>query len=525
MTAGTFDYIVVGAGSAGCVLAARLTESPEVSVLVLEAGGSDKAMNVTVPAAFAKLFKTERDWDYSTDPEPHVDGRSLYMPRGKMLGGSSSINAMIYIRGHREDYDGWSRNGATGWSYGDVLPYFLKSENNERGRTEYHAVGGPLEVADPRSPNQLTERWVNGGVEVGLTTNADFNGAQQDGVGIYQLTQKRGRRWSAADAFLKPVMKRPNLTVRTGARVHRVVTENGRAAGVEFRDATGLRFVRADREVVLSGGAINSPQLLMLSGIGPVEHLREMGITPVVDNENVGSHLQDHPVALMAWASTAKGSLFEAEKPASLARYLTARRGLLTSNVGEGGAFIRTRADLPAPDIQFHFAPGYFQNHGFDTHDGPAISIGPTLVAPQSRGRVRLRSADPDAAPSIVGDFLADREDVDALVAGIEMAREIAASSSFRDILTRELRPGPDVKTRAEIEASLRSSMELLYHPTCTARMGEPGAAVVDPELRVYGIDGLRVVDASVMPTVVRGNTNAPTIMIAEKAADLIRSA
>lgn len=517
-----FDYVIVGAGSAGCVLANRLTERPDVSVLLIEAGGSDRAMNVRIPAAFSKLFKTKRDWDYGTEPEPHLAGRSLYIPRGKMLGGSSSMNAMIYIRGNRADYDGWAAHGAEGWGYADVLPYFKRAENNERGEDAFHGVGGPLNVADQRHPNPLTERFVAAGEELGLGHSDDFNAARQEGVGLFQVTQKRGRRWSAANGYLRPAMRRPNLTVKTDALVRRVVIERERAVAVEYDRGDETVIARARGEVILSGGAINTPQLLMLSGIGAPDHLREFGIRVVADNANVGAHLQDHPVALMSWATTAKGTLAEAEKPVSLARYLLTSGGLLSSNVGEAGGFVHTRAGLSAPDLQFHFAPSYFQDHGFETHDGPAFSIGPTLVAPQSRGSVRLASADPAAHPRVLGNFLGEREDVDALLRGVEIAREMTATAAFGELTGAPLQPGPEVASRAETEQWLRRRAGLIYHPSCTARMGSPEDSVVDESLRVHGVDGLRVVDTSVMPTVTRGNTNAPTVMIAEKAADLI---
>jgi choline dehydrogenase len=518
-----FDYVLVGAGSAGCVLANRLSADPDVTVLLIEAGGSDRAMNVRIPAAFSKLFRTERDWNYDSEPEPHLGGRSLYIPRGKMLGGSSSMNAMIYVRGNRADYDGWAAQGAKGWGYEDVLPYFRRAENNERGVDAFHGVGGPLNVADPSFPNPLTEKFLDGGAEVGIPRNPDFNAAVQDGMGLFQLTQKKGRRWSAANGYLRPVLRRPNLTVRTEALVRRVVLTSGRATAVEYDRGGETILARARREVILCAGAINSPQLLMLSGVGAADHLRGHGIEVAVDNPNVGAHLQDHPFVLMSWETSAKGTLAEAEKPLSLARYLLTSGGLLSSNVGEGGGFFRSSADLAAPDLQFHFAPAFFQEHGFATHAGPALSIGPTLVAPQSRGTVALRSADPGAAPRITTNILGERADVDALMAGVQTALDITRTSVFAEFVGTPLRPGPEVTDRAALEAWARRTVELVYHPSCTARIGDPTEAVVDPELRVHGVAGLRVVDTSVMPTVTRGNTNAPTIMIAEKAADLIR--
>ncbi len=516
------DYVIVGGGSAGCVLANRLSADPDRRVLLLEAGGSSQHLNVRIPAAFYKLFRTSRDWEYTTDAEPHLDGRSLYIPRGKMLGGSSAMNAMIYIRGHRHDYDGWASHGAAGWSADDVLPYFKRSEDNERGADTYHGTGGPLRVSDARSLNPLTERWVEAGKDAGLPYNPDFNAATQDGVGLYQLTQQRGRRWSVANAFLDPARRRRNLTVRSGAHVTHVTIARGRATGVEYTHRGRRHRVQAEGEVIVAAGAINTPQLLMLSGVGPADHLRGFDIEPIVDNPNVGSHLMDHPVTVLTWKTSARQTLDDAETTKELLRWLTSRRGLLTSNVAEGGGFVRTSTGLDAPDMQFHFAPGYFQNHGFTTYDGRGFTIAPTLVAPVNRGTLRLRSADPAVKPQILGQFMAARADVDAMVAGIDMAREIARSRPLAEVALEELHPGPDVSTREDLEGWIRAATELLYHPSCTARMGSPSDSVVSPELRVHGVERLRVADASVMPTVVRGNTNAPTIMIAEKAAEMI---
>lgn len=521
----SFDYIIVGAGAAGAVLADRLSVDPYNRVLVLEAGGSEKHLNVDTPAAFAKLFQTERDWNYFTQPEPDADDRQLYLPRGKMLGGSTSMNAMIYIRGNRLDYDSWAARGCEGWSYEDVLSYFKKAEHNERGADAYHGVDGPLNVADQRSINELSLAFVEAGVDIGHARNGDFNGADQSGFGPYQVTQKNGARWSTAKAYLRPAMGRSNLTVETGALAHKVIFESGRAVGVEYQQSGKIKVASAEAEVILSGGAYNSPQLLQLSGIGPADHLAEFAIEVVVDNSNVGAHLQDHPVLMNAFHVSQQVSLAHAEKPARLVEYLLFKKGMLSSNVGEAGGFVKTRGGLDAPDIQFHFAPGYFNRHGFEKYEADAMSIGPTLVAPKSRGHVRLRSADPEVHPDILNRALSHPDDMASMVDGFKMAREIAHSRAFDEYRGVELHPGEEAKTDDQIVAYLRSKAELLYHPTCTARMGPDASdSVVDPQLRVFGVDSLRVVDASVMPTVVRGNTNAPTIMIAEKAADMILS-
>ena len=519
-----YDYVIVGSGSAGCVLAARLTEDPDVTVCLLEAGGSDRNLNVKIPAAFAKLFKTDRDWGYFSDPEPGLMGRRLYMPRGKMIGGSSSMNAMLYVRGNRADYDGWAKDGAVGWSYDEVLPYFKKSENFTRGADDYRGVGGPLAVTDHRSRTAITEVMVIAAQQAGFAFNPDYNGATQEGVGYLQVNQKGGQRWSAADAWLRPAKSRKNLTIKTGAQALKVVVENQRAIGVSIATDGGAQIVRARNEVILSAGSIGTPQLLMLSGIGAADHLGALDIDVIVDNPNVGQHLQDHPFYLLNWETTAKGTLAEAEKPKQLLNYFLRGRGLLTSTVAEGTAFFPSHAGLEAPDMQLHFGAAYFHNHGFDTYDKPAFAIAPTLVAPQSRGRVRLRTANPLEAPSIVGNHLTEQADVDAMIVGVERARDIAAQAALRPFTGKEIHPGASVAGAAAVEADLRRDTELIYHPTSTARIGSEDTGVVDADLRVHGVGGLRVVDASVFPSIPRGNTNAATYMVAEKAADMLRA-
>jgi choline dehydrogenase-like flavoprotein len=520
-----FDYVIVGSGSAGCVLAARLSEDPSVSVCLLEAGGSDFSLQVKIPAAFNKLFRGPRDWAYYSDPEPGLEGRRLFMPRGKMIGGSSSMNAMLFVRGNRADFDGWAKDGAPGWSYADVLPYFKKMEDFSRGADDFRGVGGPLPVTDHRSRTGMTESILAAAQQAGLAFNPDYNAEHQEGVSYLQVNQRAGRRWSAVDAWLRPVLSRKNLTVRTRALALKVQTEAGRAVGVTVSVDGAQETIRARREVILSAGAINTPQLLMLSGIGPAEHLREHGVEVLVDNPNVGEHYQDHPFFLLNYETTARGTLAEAEHPLQLLQYFVRGRGLLTSTVAEGTAFFRSNGDLDAPDMQLHFGAAYFHNHGFDSHDKPAFCLAPTLVAPQSRGRLRLRSADPTEHPGIVGNHLTEQADVDAMIAGVELVRSLVSRPALGALKGRELTPGSSAWGRAELVRALRRETELIYHPTSTARMGSEDTAVVDPELRVHGVSGLRVVDASVFPTVTRGNTNAPVYMVAERAADLIRAA
>src|SRR5690348_2278197 len=434
-----YDYIIVGAGSAGCVLANRLSEDPNIKVLLLEAGGSDSRKEIHTPVAFSKLFKTGCDWAYYTEPEPQLGNRSLYWPRGKVLGGSSSMNAMIYIRGHRHDYDHWRDLGNAGWSYRDVLPYFRKSEDQENGASEFHGAAGPLHVTNLRSTNPLSEALVDAAEQCGYPRNPDFNGAQQEGFGFYQVTQFQGRRCSAADAFLHPARKRPNLTVRSAAQVFDIIFERRRAIALSIQQGDGSTQEHAQREIILCAGAIGSPQLLMLAGIGPADHLRSLGIPVTLDLPGVGANLQDHLAVPLVYECTQPVSLANAESVKSLATYICFKKGMLTSNVAEAGGFTSTGSTTPAPDLQFHFGPGYYVNHGFTKFKGHAFTFGPTMIHPHSRGRISLRSSNPLDAPVIRANYLTDSRDREVLLDGLKLARRLAAAHAFNNYRGREI--------------------------------------------------------------------------------------
>jgi choline dehydrogenase len=510
------NYVIVGAGSAGCVLAARLTEDPAVQVTLIEAGGPDSAPEIHIPLAWPLIRKNQYDWDYMSQPEPGLDGRFVYLPRGKALGGSSSINAMIYIRGNRADYDGWAADGARGWSYNDVLPYFRKAESNERGEDQFHGKLGPLSVCDPRTRHPLTDAFMQAAIEAGHPVNPDFNGASQDGVGFYQLTLRKGRRCSAAVAYLHPAIGRPNLKVLTDALVTRILFNGSRASGVEITRHGQLEQVAADTEVILAAGAYNSPQLLLLSGIGPAADLAALQIA-VRHDLPVGVGLQDHPLVMMNWYTDTQ-SLFTPPTAEDAALWEDEGRGPLSSNGGETGAFVRTRPGLEAPDVQFLTAAVMFHEQALSPPTAHAVSFGCSLLKPKSRGKLSLRSADPTAKPRIVHNYFCEPDDRQSMIEGLRMGLEIAAQPALRaHIKTSYL--APKSSAEADVLDYAERNAQTTYHPTSTCAIGP----VVDNQLRVRGVERLRVVDASVMPSVVRGNTNAPTIMIAERAADLIR--
>lgn len=525
-----FDYVIVGAGSAGATLAARLSEDAKVNVCLIEAGGKDKNPLIHIPIGLAALSRIKNvGWEYDTVPQPGCNNRELFWPRGKTLGGSSSINAMCYIRGDAKDYDKWASLGAEGWDWKSVLPYFKKAQNQERGSDEFHGVGGPLNVADLRSTSEITEHFLDGAKEVGHKLLDDFNRIDRIGAGYYQVTQKGGQRCSTAKGYLASLLNRPNLEVRTGCLVQKVVIEGQKATGVEvFRDKRS-QMITATKEVILSAGAVNTPQILMLSGIGPAEHIAEKGIAVKLDSPYVGQNLQDHLDAIIQWRSKSRGgyALHWKSVPDYIKagyQYLFYRKGMMSSNIAEAGAFLKTKHANGLSDIQMHFLPAIVHDHGRKLVWGYGYGLHVCCLYPESRGEIKLRSSNPGDKPHIDPRYLTAQKDCDVMLEGVKMAREILASSPFKQYESEELLPGKGVQSDEDIMQFIRNRSESIYHPVGTCKMGsaDDETAVVTPDLKFKGIDNLRVVDASVMPTLIGGNTNAPTIMIAEKAAEMM---
>ena len=525
------DYLIVGGGTAGCVLANRLSADPSCRVILLEAGGPDDDKWIHIPAGIRYLLREKKhNWFYMTEPSPLTNGRAVYWPRGKVLGGSSSINGMVYIRGQRTDFDRWAKAGAAGWNWDSLFPYFLKIENQTRGADAYHAVGGPLTVSDRTNRSEVWTRFIAAAERLGIPRNDDFNGAQQEGVGYYQATVGNGRRSSAAVGYLRPTEKRPNLTVITHAMVRSISFEQHRATGVRYEKDGQVWDVRAEREVIVCGGSINTPQLLMLSGIGPAAHLQEMGIAPLVDAPEVGKNLQDHLQLRLTYRLDRPIS-FNDQYHSLLGKvgmgleYLLRRSGAIAYPTAQVGLFTKSRPDAPSPDIQYHFS-NYTTNDKTgmpDTFPGMTFSV--CHLRPESRGEILLHSRDPNQHPRIIPNYLATPEDCRVAIEEVRLTRRLAATQPLADIVAEELAPGPSVDSDDQCLDFARSNGSSIYHPVGTCRMGSDATSVVDPLLSVRGVSHLRVVDASVMPTLISGNTYAATLVIAERAADFILNA
>ncbi|MFY0611673.1 MAG: choline dehydrogenase [Hyphomicrobiaceae bacterium] len=525
----TFDYVIIGAGSAGCVLANRLTEDPGVSVALLEAGGKDSNPWIHVPAGYYRTMLDDSvTWQFGAGPEPHLDGRVVPWPRGRVLGGTSAINGLLYVRGQKQDYDMWRQLGNAGWSYQDVLPYFRKAEDNERGEDDLHGAGGPLGVSDVRMNNPICEAYIAACVQAGIPATKDFNGAEQEGAGYYQLTTKNGRRSSTGVAYLKPAMARRNLTVITDANVSKLDITDGRVTGVSFDHAATAKSIKAGGEVLLCAGAIGSPQILQVSGIGPGQVLRDAGVDVAKEMPGVGENLQDHFHARFVYEVTLPASLNNVwhsrwNQFRAGMEYITQRRGILTIGAGVAGVFAKSHADLEAPDLQIHFMPLSAVGPGQGLHNFNGVTSSIAQLRPESRGHIRIKNADPREKPAILANYLDQEKDRDVLLKGMHMMRRISSQEPFAQILKKEHAPGTEATSDDDMMAFARKAGTTIFHPCGTCKMGQDPNAVVDERLRAHGLGGLRIIDASVMPTMTSGNTNAPTIMIAEKAADMIR--
>jgi choline dehydrogenase-like flavoprotein len=525
---GSFDYIIVGAGSSGCVLANRLTASGQHRVLLLEAGGEDRNFWIHVPIGYAKLFTdAKHNWLYASEPEPELHGRSIIQPRGKVLGGSSSINGLLYIRGQAEDFDHWRQLGNTGWSFEDVLPYFRRAEDQERGEDELHGVGGPLAVRDVSEGHPLCDAFIEACEQAGLPRTDDFNGASQEGAGYFQLTTRKGRRWSTARGYLKPARRRHNLALESNALTTRILFEGRRAVGVEYRKDGATHTARANAEVILASGAFNSPQLLQLSGIGPAELLQQHGIAVIGDIKGVGADLQDHYQARFNYRCKTRNTINDmmgsvTGRVAAGLRYALLRKGFLTIGAGYAGGFFKTDPKMATPDVQFHFILFSADAVGQKLHPWPGFLASICQLRPESRGTLRIKSADPAQAPAIQPRYMTAQADRDCMVAGMKLLRRVMNQPAIARTIDEELMPGPKVQSDADYLEFARAKGTTVFHPTSTCRMGSDVTAVVDARLRVHGFESLRVADASIMPTVVSGNTNAACVMIGEKASDMI---